>query len=234
MRSRAAVAEAVQALYATFDGPAPRAVTGCPCCSDGAHLASLSARPRRQLDGAALGPYAFSALYTVGTMADFKHFLPRILELVAADTLDCDTQVVFHKLVYAGPWTAAELAAVSRFAEVALAAAVDDPRRSPLVLIESVGLAGLPLATMLDRLLVGADATRVSGLARLVFDYGARLTAAGPGWIWWKQGATSTRRDWLLAGPPLVVLRRAVEGDVDHPDAGAWASACDVLECVSG
>ena len=34
-------AAAIEALYATFDGPAPRAVTGCPCCSDGAHLASL-------------------------------------------------------------------------------------------------------------------------------------------------------------------------------------------------
>ena len=63
-------------------------------------------KPLGDLLAADLERYAFKAMSTLGTVQDFKHFLPRLLELVARDGEigSTDVEVVLGKLRYAG-WT---------------------------------------------------------------------------------------------------------------------------------
>lgn len=76
---------------------------GCPCCVAESDKQRIAGKPLRMLGGADLDHYAFKAMTTWGTVADFKHFLPRIMELLAANALLTDIFVVLVKLSY-GEW----------------------------------------------------------------------------------------------------------------------------------
>lgn len=97
--------EAVDGLYAVFSiYPLAQEVEGCPCCVSGEDRAALHVRPLRELTAKDLCRYAFKALTTWGSADDFKHFLPRLLELAADPydlSYDIDVEVLFGKLSYA-------------------------------------------------------------------------------------------------------------------------------------
>jgi len=79
-------AAAIENLYAAFaDQPRPSRIDGCPCCIDRKVSSSLHSKPLRQLTPDELSSYASSALLTVGTVADYLYFLPRILEISATE-----------------------------------------------------------------------------------------------------------------------------------------------------
>ena len=63
--------------------------------------------------------YAFKAMTTWGSVEDFKHFLPRVLELAAAGAFGAsvDVEVIFSKLEYADwiEWSEGERAAVDDY-----------------------------------------------------------------------------------------------------------------------
>ncbi|MDH5180112.1 MAG: hypothetical protein OEZ39_11475 [Gammaproteobacteria bacterium] len=63
----------------------PESFDYCPCCMTEDEKLLLLSRPLQQLDAAELGSYAADVLYTVGGEADFKYFLPRMLELSVTD-----------------------------------------------------------------------------------------------------------------------------------------------------
>jgi hypothetical protein len=65
--------------------PKPRTIDGCPCCIEDKRLAKLLASPLREIDSKDLASYASSAFLTVGSVADYLYFLPRILEISATD-----------------------------------------------------------------------------------------------------------------------------------------------------
>ncbi|SFT35213.1 hypothetical protein SAMN05216474_0049 [Lishizhenia tianjinensis] len=91
-------------VYTTFSSyPLPSEIDGCPCCvgkEDHYHIHSL---PLRDLKDKELSKYAFKAMTTWGNVNDFKHFLPRILDLSACNELSVDLFVVLGKLEY-GHW----------------------------------------------------------------------------------------------------------------------------------
>jgi len=73
---------ALDALYAAFaDVPKPTRIEGCPCCIEDKDVDVLLARPLRDLSSRELSAYASSAFLTVGEVADYLYFLPRILEI---------------------------------------------------------------------------------------------------------------------------------------------------------
>ncbi len=73
---------AIERVYAAFgDEPAPLKLKASPYKDGPGMFRALKAAPLRELDDAAIGPYASSALLTVGSPDDYRHFLPRILEL---------------------------------------------------------------------------------------------------------------------------------------------------------
>lgn len=111
---------AVEGLYAAFAGYPLRAhVDGCPCCTDDADHRRIHARPLRELSGEDLSRFAFKALTTWGTADDLRHFLPRLLELIAFDDLEVNPEIVLGKLVYADwrSWPPTEQSAVERYAD---------------------------------------------------------------------------------------------------------------------
>ena len=101
------LAEAIQDLYRVFKPyQVRRHPEGCPCCVSDADKRRLFSKPLTELSPEDLGRFAWKVLTTWGTVEDLKHFLPRLLELVALD--ECtpfETEVLFGKLRLGG-WTA--------------------------------------------------------------------------------------------------------------------------------
>lgn len=109
---------AIEHLYNTFSVyPLRLTMEGCPCCVSGTDKAHIHSKPLRDLDGNDLSRYAFKAITTWGNTRDFKHYLPRIFELLATTHLLTDTFVVLGKLEYAQwqEWPGEEKRAVTGF-----------------------------------------------------------------------------------------------------------------------
>lgn len=105
--SKKVLSEAIEALYATFaryklSGP----VDGCPHCTSSEDDRLLNSNPLQKLPAANLERFAFKAVSTLGTLEDFKHFLPRLLELAALEGKIgyVDFEIILGKLDYTG-WT---------------------------------------------------------------------------------------------------------------------------------
>jgi hypothetical protein len=104
-------------------------------------------RPLREFTHADLDYYAWKAMSTLGTREDFKHFLPRLLELsTERDPLGLGTNVggVLMKLQYGEchKWPEAEKAVLLEFFVTSwrLALTVPDPRLHVEDLLEGIAL----------------------------------------------------------------------------------------------
>lgn len=106
MTSSDELRDAIARLYDSFASYklAPH-VDGCPHCTSDADHASIHAAPLRQLTADHLSRYAFKAMTTWGNAKDFRHFLPRIFELLVggAFEMSVDPETVIGKLGY-GTW----------------------------------------------------------------------------------------------------------------------------------
>jgi hypothetical protein len=109
---------AIEGLYATFAKyPRREHVEGCPCCVDNEDHARLYSAALRKLDQHDLETFAFKTMSTWGDTDDFRHFLPRMLELVATVPDWTAGDVMLGKLAYGKwlTWPADEQAAVVVF-----------------------------------------------------------------------------------------------------------------------
>jgi hypothetical protein len=111
--------DATEDLYRVFARYklAPR-VDGCSHCVSDTDELRLHSAPLRELRCEDLERFAFKAMTTWGSADDFRHFLPRLFELVAQAS-DCrtDVEVVIGKLNYGEwhHWPTEEQAAVRSF-----------------------------------------------------------------------------------------------------------------------
>jgi hypothetical protein len=94
------LADAVENLYRTFDRYNPgKDFESCSHCVSEAEEAELKRKALRELTCDDVSRYAFKAMSTWGTVDDFKHFLPRIFELIATrEDFPIDIQVAIGKL----------------------------------------------------------------------------------------------------------------------------------------
>jgi hypothetical protein len=119
--SNAELRSAVERLYQTFSRyRLPVHVEGCPHCVSDKDHALLYAKALRDLGPGELARYAFKALTTWGDENDFRHFLPRIFELISADGGDWTVpEAVFGKLPYGNwqTWPSDEQQAITIFFE---------------------------------------------------------------------------------------------------------------------
>ncbi|WP_201388103.1 hypothetical protein [Ktedonobacter sp. SOSP1-85] len=106
-------------MYGTFASyPLRHPVIGCPCCVSRADQERIASKVLRQLDGYDLERFTWKAMSTWGDEDDFKHFLPRILELVSDAQERRDLPylfVIFGKLGYCKEWTEQEREAVTNY-----------------------------------------------------------------------------------------------------------------------
>lgn len=114
----AAVTEAVERLYQVFARyPLPRSLDASPLRDVVAILRALHSAPLRKLGAEQVLPYASWAMTTVGGPDEYKHFLPRVIELALDDPphLGAEPWVIADKVTYrpyANRWSEEELAAV--------------------------------------------------------------------------------------------------------------------------
>jgi hypothetical protein len=139
------LARAIEGLYTTFARyPLAPIVEGCDCCVDPEDKSELAAAPLRTINNAALDKFASKALTTWGDDDDFKHFLPRLLELETSGGLDSNT-AVSSKIVYADwhKWPAEERDAVVAYYQAKAFSRLSSDRDKnslPLALLEAVRL----------------------------------------------------------------------------------------------
>lgn len=117
------LSRAIDRLYEAFDRyPLVDRLDFCPHCELDDAERLLHVRPLPEMTWADLWAYCPRAVTTFGDDSDFRHFLPRILELYATDHkgAPCTLFTLFGKLDQAGwtAWPAGEVAAVRRFIDV--------------------------------------------------------------------------------------------------------------------
>jgi len=110
---------AITDLYRTFAYYTAENLAGCPHCVSETESRQLAEASLKSLSPHDLEDYGLSAMTTWGDVADFKHFLPRLFEILArdADHFATDAEIVLAKLNYAGwrTWPPAEQSAVEQF-----------------------------------------------------------------------------------------------------------------------
>ncbi len=112
--------DAIEALYVVFARyPVPRRLWASPDRDAAGILRALTAAPLRALPAEALGGYPAWAMTTVGRVDDYRHFLPRILELAIRgldDNFGDSPEQIAGKLQYGQwqDWPADERAALER------------------------------------------------------------------------------------------------------------------------
>ncbi len=70
-------------------------VDTCPCCISSRDKAVVSRKQLNELNYDELYRYTFKAMSTWGDVDDFKHFLPRILELLTFDERSIESFIIF-------------------------------------------------------------------------------------------------------------------------------------------
>jgi len=125
----------VRGLYQAFAAyPREQTIEVCPHCVGRPDPEVLPRIRLERLSCPQLSPFAFRAISTWGTADDYRHFLPRVLELAASaegrDWPGLDLGVVASKLELAGfaGWPAPERQAVTAYLrDVWDAARAEDP-----------------------------------------------------------------------------------------------------------
>jgi hypothetical protein len=179
MTPEASLQLAVEELYGCFKRyKLLQHVDGCPHCVGDRDHATIHAAPLRELTSEQLSKYAFKALTTWGDANDFRHFLPRIFELIAFDPAwGVEIEVVTGKLSYTSwnRWPEFEQTAVRDFFSAWWLAALSSyPCRAPWQSIDevlcSIGRAEDDLAEYLHMWLASPSLDAKRHLASFVSD----------------------------------------------------------------
>lgn len=211
--------EAAERLYGAFgDVPRPQRVEGCPHCVGSDGDLPLVSRPLRELTPQDLSRYAFKAISTWGTEADFQYFAPRVLHLTATGAMPWPGfENVCGKLDQAGLRTWAQRPAVEEFLRAFWTATLHQFPASPPIseVMEGVTRVALDISPYLaewERLDTVACVRHLREAAE------SELSSLRPDW---RLAATGTvtesagrLRQWLTKGAAAdVVIARALQTD---------------------
>jgi hypothetical protein len=96
---------AIEGLYAAFAAyPLRDDTNACTCCHNPEDEKQIHKSPLRELTAKDMEQFATDALFVWGEVDDFRHFLPRIFELVVMHgQAFVDQPIVFNKLRH-GEW----------------------------------------------------------------------------------------------------------------------------------
>ena len=206
----------ISALYQAFAAyRTPKAMDACACCIDGAANSRLLSRSLRQLSSDDLSHYSRKAMTTWGTQTDFKHFLPRLLELLALEPESgIYLDMLIGKLEYADylHWPDDEKEAICTFI---LAVRSDGLSKYPYhipidELVLSLARTGDKLHEFLIRWIERGDRTAIYHLADFVQSVSFKLDANGtPILIDATPETAKQLRDWLVSREVLERLQEA-------------------------
>ncbi|MGY3795869.1 hypothetical protein [Aquimarina sp. 433] len=140
--------EAIEDLYIVFrdykiDSLLLRKYS-CPCCVTDEEIRAITQKSLKDLSGNDIGHFMRSAITTFGTVDDYKHFLPRILELMS---LKSSSDLIgdftcFEKLNYAEweTWPEKETQVIEKFFSELWYAIINDEWSSEFEISEAFEL----------------------------------------------------------------------------------------------
>lgn len=200
----AALKQAVEGVYAAFaHHRLPAVIDYCDHCVSAEANEILRTVPLRQLTIQQLQPYAWKVMTTWGGDADFRHFLPRIFEHLAAGEIWNTEGVIRKAAIYGAEWTPAEWAAIDEFLDAwwsATLATYPAPAPAPHVLEVLADRGGDPwrYLTLWDD---QAGEPSVRHLADVMRDH-AQSTETDEHW-------SRRVREWIAGGVPARILEAA-------------------------
>ena len=139
------LSSSIEGVYSAFAlYPLREVVHGCPHCIGEEDQRHVHRAPLRELTPEDLGRYAASAMTTWGDSVDYRHFLPRIIELSVSENSashGLDPWLIGSKLSYAGweQWPSRENEALMRFMEAAWHVVLAHPPDDAYLLSETRG-----------------------------------------------------------------------------------------------
>jgi hypothetical protein len=233
------LAGASETLYRVFRRYELRSNTdACSCHHSERAEQRLHSKPLNKLSCSDLQRYARDVIYTWGTGDDFKHFLPRIFELVtnlADPALDLDTAAsIFGRLNYESwcstrwrTWRKEEQSVLSDYFEVVwetvlLSDLEDLPFDAAHEWIAAIAQAEHDLSKYLDRWLQADSPNAHRSLAAMIVQQGLPNAKSPSGGYWaghreqWNaverlatsSGSTAQARGWLRALERFSFRRR--------------------------
>ena len=208
------LAASIEGLYRVFLRYELRSSTNpCPCCHSTQDEQTVRHKPLNKLSSRDLEQYAMDAIYTWGTGYDFKHFLPRLFELLIVEGDEfVDAAAIFGKLNYEShsssrwrTWPNDEQKAVSEYFHAAWEAVLNsDPSELPFDgafgWIEAIAQAEHDLSKYLALWLAAESPNAYRNLALMIINEGVPNAARPSGGYWsghieqWEQVNTWLRR----------------------------------------
>ncbi len=209
--------QAIEHLYAVFACyRRPSMMDASPTRDAVAMMRDLTSAPLRELSPEALGAYAGSALTTVGSEGDYRHFLPRIIELsiTSHGWMGLDPEVIAGRLIYGHwrQWADDAQTAILR----AFAAAWIETRRMDVDLADgtcplcALAILGQDIAPLLAVWALPTSATEVRQMVRHI-----QAAADLKREVYWKQAGAANRCalwDWARSQP----VREGLEACAVH------------------
>lgn len=116
----------------------------CECCVSNEEIRLLLSKPLSQLTENELGHFMRSAVTTYGDIEDYKHFLPRILELIYCSENDLLSDfIIFEKLNYSEweTWPLSEVEAIENFITNLLVNTIEETSYNFDRLVDTINLA---------------------------------------------------------------------------------------------
>jgi hypothetical protein len=223
------ITSAVRELYRVFAPYRSSAhPIGCPCCVNAGDVSVLFSRPLEHLSADDLRRFSRKVLTTWGDVRDFKHFLPRMLELPVVDfaaPVECDG--VFLKLATAKwrEWATVERAAVEGYIQAIWRRCITDDE-SVFHLDEWLGsfaIAGVNLEPFLQqweqcRWAPGYEKLREFIDANTLALIRKRTLSGG----FWNAEPAAQIAEWLLSEGLTarlnVIFEQSVSVDAEHTD----------------
>lgn len=215
-------ADLIASLYATFARyNVKHPLEGCPCCV-GAQDQRTIHGPLRELSADALSHYSAKAMSTWGGIEDYKHFVPRILELLGSAKVagyhGFDVWLVAGKLTYAEwrTWRPEEQALIERcFHELWLAFLDGDaPALCDTGMIDAIRALGNDIGPWLAHW----DPTHLMHAERLAQSV-----------LYLPRRSHKEFSAWLRSAERLRALEASFEVHVETPQADIIAEAIDRL-----
>ncbi|AZO47747.1 MAG: hypothetical protein EOS54_09995 [Mesorhizobium sp.] len=219
--------------------PPPRVLRASPLRDPVAILKTLTSAPLRELTGEQIGPYAGWAITTVGDVADYKHFLPRILELAVFDQRwhGLDPPIIASKLSRGGwrTWPRDERAAVQALFAGAWRHGFEQhpDDGDPTGWLCGIAIAGGDLDAALEAWLSSTSANAALHLAEFFGSDAERLIKEKANRNFWNDAGDDTiekMRRWLLSEP---VLDRLLSASVRPEEQWRIDSALLILDAVT-
>jgi hypothetical protein len=241
------LATAIEELYGVFAAYPLRPWTEpCMHCHTHEDERTVHRYPLRRLGPEDLAGFAGDALMTWGEVVDFKHFVPRIFEILATDGFPGgypETETVVGALDRGDwqSWPRREKRSIDRFLLAWWQTHLDAyPTREPVdTVLSAIATAAVDMAPHLDTWAQAIGTAPVLHLAAMLHDntrHGMLRDRLSNPWLRDRPAQEAQVRRWLLTAPSdfLPRLEAAFLAVSDEPTLYMLESAIDLAELTPG